>query len=302
MVRISRALLFGNFQLVTYTGTVYNDLNGSGVIAPGDPGLPGWTVELLDSNGNVLETTTSASDGSYSFPDMGPGVYTIEEINQTGWDQTEPQQPLVYTITATSGASQSRLDFGNFQLVNVSGNVYNDLNSSGNLDPGDPGLQGWTVNLEDQSGNIVATTVSDANGNYEFDNLFPGTFIVEDVLQTGWIQTQPVSPNYYAFATQSGTNETGLNFGNFKSGTFTGTVPLPVFGTGLSTSGALLSTNPVPTMPSDQNYTLVTPPSPYTPAAGLVGPAYVLNSSAYGFPPYVADGPTRVDLARSVRV
>ena len=30
---------------------------------------------------------------------------------------------------------------------------------------------------------MVATTTSDANGNYEFDNLFPGTFTVEEVLQ-----------------------------------------------------------------------------------------------------------------------
>ena len=132
--------------------------------------------------------------------------------------------PFVYTVTATSGASQSGLDFGNFQLVNVTGNVYNDLNGNGNLDPGEPGLQGWTVILENQYGNTVATTTSDANGNYEFDDLFPGTFIVEEVLQSGWTQTQPVNPNYYEFATQSGLDETGLNFGNFSPGTFTGMV------------------------------------------------------------------------------
>ena len=62
---------------------------------------------------------------------------------------------------------------------------------------------------------MVATTTSDANGNYEFDNLFPGTFTVEEILQAGWTQTQPVNPNYYQFTTQSGLNETGLNFGNF---------------------------------------------------------------------------------------
>ena len=99
--------------------------------------------------------------------------------------------------------------------MNVTGEVYNDLNGNGNLDPGEPGLQGWTVNLLDPAGNLVATTTSDANGNYEFDNLFPGTFTVEEVLQSGWTQTQPVNPNYYQFTTQSGLNETGLNFGNF---------------------------------------------------------------------------------------
>ena len=99
--------------------------------------------------------------------------------------------------------------------MNVTGEVYNDLNGNGNLDPGEPGLQGWTVNLLNAAGNTVATTTSDANGNYEFDNLFPGTFTVEEILQAGWIQTQPVNPNYYQFTTQSGLNETGLNFGNF---------------------------------------------------------------------------------------
>ncbi len=217
-------LNFGDFESVTYTGTVYDDLSGSGVIAPGDPGLQGWTVELLDSSGNILETVTSAADGSYSFANLAPGVYTIEEVVQSGWYQTEPTQPFFYSVTATSGSSQSGLNFGNFQLVNVTGEVYNDLNGNGNLDPGEPGLQGWTVNLLNQAGNLVATTTSDANGDYEFDDLFPGTFIVEEVVQSGWVQTQPVNPNYYEFATQSGLDETGLNFGNVSSSTFTGTV------------------------------------------------------------------------------
>ena len=102
-------------------------------------------------------------------------------------------------------------------LATVSGAVYNDLNRSGTLQPGDPGLTGWTVNLENSSGTILATTTSDANGNYQFDNVLPGSYIVADILQSGWDQTQPVNPNYYSFAAQMGLNETGLNFGNFQS-------------------------------------------------------------------------------------
>ncbi len=107
------------------------------------------------------------------------------------------------------------MGFGPF-LATVSGTVYNDLNGSGTLQPGDPGLQGWTVNLEDSSGTILATTTSDAKGNYQFANVSPGSYIVADVLQSGWDQTQPVNPNYYSIATQFGQNETGLNFGNFN--------------------------------------------------------------------------------------
>ena len=209
---------FGNFEPVTYTGMVYNDLNGNGVLAPGDPGLQGWTVELLDSNGNMIETTTSAADGSYSFANLSYGHLHDRGDQSVRLVSDRAGTPFVYTVTATSGSSQSGLNFGNFQLVNVTGNVYNDLNGNGNLDPGEPGLQGWTVNLEDPAGNIVATTTSDANGNYEFDNLFPGTFIVEEVVQSGWTQTQPVNPDYYEFTTQSGLNETGLELRQLQAG------------------------------------------------------------------------------------
>ena len=58
---------------MTFAGTVYNDLNGNGVLDPGDPGLQGWTVELLDSSGNIVATTTSAADGTYSFANLGAG-------------------------------------------------------------------------------------------------------------------------------------------------------------------------------------------------------------------------------------
>jgi protocatechuate 3,4-dioxygenase beta subunit len=229
-------LLFGNFQLVTFAGTVYNDLNGNGVLDQGDPGLQGWTVNLLDSSGNIVATTTSADDGTYSFSDVGPSTYTIEEVNQTGWYQTEPVNPPgTYTEQAISSTNPSGLDFGNFQLVNVTGQVYNDRNGNGSNDGGtDPGLQGWTVLLLDPSGNTVATTTSDMNGNYMFANLFPGTFTVEEILQAGWIQTQPVNPNYYQFTTQSGMNQTGLDFGNFvNSENFYGTVYNDLVGNGI---------------------------------------------------------------------
>ena len=187
-------LNFGNYQLVTFAGQVYNDLNGDGSNDGGtDPGLQGWTVNLLDASGNLVATTTSAIDGTYSFANLGAGMYTIEEINQDGWYQTQPVNPPgTYTVQAISSDNLSGLDFGNFQLVNVTGQVYNDLNSDGSNDGGtDPGLQGWTVILLNSSGNTVATTTSDANGNYQFDNLFPATFTIEEVLQSGWTQTQP---------------------------------------------------------------------------------------------------------------
>ena len=177
---------FGDFQNITISGEKFNDLNGNGVQDAGDPGLPGWTIDLLDASGAIVATTVTDADGNYSFTDVGPGTYTVQEELQGGWIQTFPAPPGTYTFTASSGSDQSGLLFGNFQLVTFAGTVYNDLNGNGSLDPGDPGLQGWTVNLLDSSGNLVATTTSAADGTYSFANIGPGLYTIEEVNQAGW--------------------------------------------------------------------------------------------------------------------
>src|SRR4029077_19967650 len=44
-------LQFGNFQNITLSGEKFNDLNGDGTQEPGEPGLPDWTIDLLDASG-----------------------------------------------------------------------------------------------------------------------------------------------------------------------------------------------------------------------------------------------------------
>ena len=197
-------LNFGNSQPSGVSGTVYDDLYGTGTIETGDPGLSGWTVDLEDSSGNILETTTSASDGTYQFANLQPGTYIIAEELQSGWVQTQPVNPDYYEVTVSGSGGENGLNFGNFLPINVTGTVYNDEDGNGVFDqPPDVGLQGWTVNLETSAGVIVATTTSDANGNYQFMDVQPGNYIVADVLQSGWFQTQPVNPNYWSFAAQT---------------------------------------------------------------------------------------------------
>ncbi len=44
---------------------------------PASPGIPGAIVELLDSNGNVVATTTTGPDGSYTFDHLPDGAYSV---------------------------------------------------------------------------------------------------------------------------------------------------------------------------------------------------------------------------------
>ncbi len=96
--------------------------------------------------------------------------------------------------------------------------MFNDLNDNGKKDSNEPGLYNWTVELLNSSGNVASSTTSDTNGNYKFASVFPGTFTLAEILQTGWVQTRPAPPGTYSVTTSSGTNVTGKNFGNHYTG------------------------------------------------------------------------------------
>lgn len=55
------------------SGKVYHDANANGTLDSGETGLGGVTVKLTDCNGTQKNTTTTASDGSYSF-DLGTSL------------------------------------------------------------------------------------------------------------------------------------------------------------------------------------------------------------------------------------
>lgn len=77
-------------QMFTISGFKWEDIDGDGEwdTEDGEEGIGGWTI-YLDGNGTTTSTTT-ASDGSYSF--MVPaGEYEVYEEQVEGWTQTYPE-------------------------------------------------------------------------------------------------------------------------------------------------------------------------------------------------------------------
>lgn len=97
------------------SGLKFNDINGNGVQDKGEPVLGGWTINLLDSNGNVIATATTAPYGTYSFPNLADGTYTVAEVQQLGWKQTDPSTGT-YSETITGGNTIPNVDFGNVKI------------------------------------------------------------------------------------------------------------------------------------------------------------------------------------------
>ena len=91
----------------------------------------------------------------------------------------------------------------------ISGMKYNDLNRNGKHDANEPGLANWVIRLI--SGHTVVSTTTDANGNYTFSNVAPGTYKVREVHQNGWNR---MSKNPKAIVITAGSVVTDVTFGN----------------------------------------------------------------------------------------
>ena len=70
---------------------VFLDENADGINDPGEPGVPGVTVNLLDEAGTVVDTTTTDDDGNFLFT-TPPGVFIVEFVPPAGFDITRPLQ------------------------------------------------------------------------------------------------------------------------------------------------------------------------------------------------------------------
>ncbi len=207
-------------------GIKFDDRNGNGQLDPTEPGLPGWTIEVLSGIGNVLGSDVTGADGGYTVrvtPEqlpVGLNTFGIREQQRTGWTATGPASGQYIGLPIELGFWVTR-DFGNFQDVTVQGVKFNDANGDGARDGGEAGLGGWQIELTDSRGTVHrATTAGD--GSYGFKLPFAavsgaGALSIREVPQAGWHATFPAGGALELFpaglAPESGV-ELNVNFGN----------------------------------------------------------------------------------------
>ena len=177
---------FGYAEDYTVSGTVYYDKDRSETLNSGEPGFGGVTVNLLDEAGATVATTTTKADGTYSFAKLPAGKYTVKVEPSDLLKKLEQTEDPDGTKDHTSGVVQVNHDNPSVQNVNfgyatnytIKGTIYRDADRSESLEDGEKLYQGVTVDLLDASGNVVATTTTDAHGAYAFTNLEEGTYKV----------------------------------------------------------------------------------------------------------------------------
>ena len=193
---------------------VWEDLNGDGMQDAGEPGVFGVEVQLYDISNTQIMTTTTDVNGRYNFIDLTPGTYHVEFIPPAGYDFTQQDQGAdtadsdadtttgaTIPTVLTPGENDVSWDAGLIQPLNpalaaIGNYVWQDLDSDGLQDAGEPGVENVTVNLYDSNNVLTDTMTTDANGLYQFIDLTPGDYHVEFILPAGFdftTQDQPAN-------------------------------------------------------------------------------------------------------------
>jgi hypothetical protein len=183
------------------SGIVYCDANVDGLLDSGDSVLAGATLTLTGKTTGgttVTQTTTSATNGSYSFVNLAAGTYTVTETTPAAGHLVEINQPTSYTLTLPANVTSTN-PMGNVVMVNFaevgSGNIdgfaWDDCNGDGKVDWNEAGICGVSIMLSgvDCFGHAVSfQTTTDDCGEYFFSNLLPGTYTVKEGQPSGFNQ------------------------------------------------------------------------------------------------------------------
>jgi len=171
-----------------------DDQDGNDMLDGDDQPIEGVVVNLVDSSGAVIATDTTDANGEYLFEDVPYGMYTVQidpltlPVSKQGNPAYDPDGGNDNQAAVTLDASNPNAldeDFAYFAPPEPTGDIgdmiWHDDDRDGNdmLDGDDSPLVGVIVNLLDSSGAVIATTTTDANGAYLFENVPYGTYIVQ---------------------------------------------------------------------------------------------------------------------------
>ncbi|MCO6449869.1 MAG: carboxypeptidase regulatory-like domain-containing protein, partial [Caldilineales bacterium] len=166
--------------------TVWIDQNQNGIVDPGEPGLPGVVVELVDATTNTptgIQATTDAN-GMYLMINVPPGTYYVQTVSGVPSGATPSTGAPDPTDTFVVGPGDKYLDADIGFVLDEPGTIgdliWIDLSPfNGVKDVSESGVAGVSVSLINvTTGNTIATDTTDGNGNYSFAGLLPGVYQV----------------------------------------------------------------------------------------------------------------------------
>ncbi len=189
-VLLSMDFGYQNPNTYSVNGSVFIDENVNETKNAGEALMPNVTVKLMNASNEVVATTVSADDGTFSFTGLSNGnykvvitdVYTVLDgmVNNADPDEGTYEESDVQINNANVtgqhfGYTPNKHTIGSSLVGNF---VYFDTNANGSYQAGEPGIEGAQMLLMDANDNILAITQTNENGHYNFGGLGGGTYKV----------------------------------------------------------------------------------------------------------------------------
>ncbi|MBW8015305.1 MAG: hypothetical protein FVQ82_03895 [Planctomycetes bacterium] len=167
-------------------------------------GTFGYSFQWPDSNAMIALARGGTGNEDELWDDPSPSGSAYFEFGGNPWagfDMEIYKGPVIEDVTC-----------------DIQGYKFDDLNSNGVFDGGEPYLQGWRIYIDSNGNNTFDATepnsVTDPNGMYFFDNLDSlATYTIREVMKDGWTQTLPGGTNEYVLVTEPN-NVYTRHFGN----------------------------------------------------------------------------------------
>ncbi|EUJ44342.1 SdrD B-like domain-containing protein [Listeria riparia] len=163
----------------------------SGVInTPSGQGVS-ENVSLYNVDGTLVKTVTTSTQGNFSFTGIAAGNYYVKATIPEGYTFDSSQgfgsdgNSYYLQADGTTNISNLRLTLAQ-KTGQIRSTVFNDLNKNGTQEVGESGVAGVSVTLYSNTGAVIETTTTDANGLYKFETVTPGTYYVRVTPPTGY--------------------------------------------------------------------------------------------------------------------
>gem|GEM_PF-3280904 len=164
---------------------VWEDLDRNGIQDTLEPGMSNVDVRLLDEAGSFIREVQTDANGFYSFDSLKEGSYIIEFQPADEYLVTLPNQgrnddldsdinlstARSSVIVINTSVSIKNVDAGFYRTGSIGDFVWLDIDCDGIQDTDEPGVEGIRVELHTTDGDTLASTVTDVDGLYRFNNL-----------------------------------------------------------------------------------------------------------------------------------
>ena len=166
----------------------------------GKVGIEDVTIQLFDADGNLVAETQTDENGDYEFSGLAPGNYSIVEVQPEGFLDAEESIGSVRgvqtgsvtndrftNIVLNAGDQGVNYDFCEHVPASLWGTVWHDANNDGVIGANEDRIANVEIRLTDANGDFVASTTTNSDGEYHFEDLAPGHYTITEIQPTDFV-------------------------------------------------------------------------------------------------------------------